>query len=297
MTNDRRDRSDLCPEEGDPFEHRFERDAFHPGVARLDRYLSSTHLDAPPGLVEDIGRQLASKPGSSPARRLSSATRARDRVAIMRTLRQALAMALGAGHVRPMMRAQAAGVLIFVLIASGVSSVAGLVGVHAGVEVAGTIARDALAAREARTDRPRADSSAAADRSSSGVTTKRAKAGQPSKGKTIKNRANRPETLPWAKDDDRSEHALKRKKSEKGQKGKYERLEKSPRGKKDKKSQKRKDDRLDKPAKGKKGEKSQKRKDDRLDKSPKGKKDRQGKKSVKGTDGEDTGDETDFEDG
>jgi hypothetical protein len=287
MMSDRADRMAHDPEAGDPAAHGYERDPFHPGVARLDRFLSSTNHDAPRGLVEDIGRQLARRPGSTPARRLSSATRARDRVAIVRTLRQALAMVLGAGHVRPMMRAQAAGVLVFVLVASGVSSVAGLAGVQAGVEVAGTvagtIAREAAALRDGRTDSRRAQSPAAVDRTSDGVVTKRAKSGQPSKGrkqaadkgrpgqaskgKNVKDGAKRPDhPLKRKKDeqarDDRPDHPLKRKKDEKG-------------------SRNRKDDRSDKPSRGRKDEKVRKGKDDRLEKSPKGKKDKPDKKGKK----------------
>jgi hypothetical protein len=118
----------------------FELDPFDPSVARLERYQAVTNVEPPADLVSDVDAWVAREPVSTPVRRFFSAARASDGRSTLRAIRQSLAIALGARTARPVVRAQAAVLVLVVLVSSGFSGVAAFAGAGAGIELVKSVA-------------------------------------------------------------------------------------------------------------------------------------------------------------
>ena len=121
----------------------YELDPFDPGVARLQKYQAATLVEPRPDLVRYIVKRIRQEPEPTPSRRFITAIRAHDRASVARAFRQALAVALGAGTVQPIVRAQAAVLVLVVLVTSGFSGAAVVAGTGVGLEYVAADTRDA----------------------------------------------------------------------------------------------------------------------------------------------------------
>jgi hypothetical protein len=91
-------------------------------------YASVTAISPPPDLAARVLERIGQEPASTPPRRYLAALGALDAGASLRTFRQTLAAALGAGQLPLAVRAQALGLVLLSVLLAGVGGAAGAVG-------------------------------------------------------------------------------------------------------------------------------------------------------------------------
>ena len=122
----------------------FEADPFDPSVVRLERYVAATTLEPRPDLVSEVSARITREPESTPPRRFISAVGVADRRIGHEGVPSDVGSRARCREDTPMIRAQAAVLVLVVFVVSGFSGAAAFAGAGAGLDLVTTVAREAF---------------------------------------------------------------------------------------------------------------------------------------------------------